>query len=381
MSKSKRHRTKHLLLLAIMMITPIATTCFTENVKAETPTIEPDKTAREAKFTDANELATIELSVRRLDERYQLPLPGAVFALKETMFDEDETIGLDYTEGTILVTGQQAFLRNQKGDKLKIEPDKDYYLKEIFAPLGYRNLGVIYKIHTSKDGAKTAVYTLDKDGNIKDDITHTYKNEVITFDVGNNATYNVELFSVDKNSAKALAGAEFDISTLEVAPDFDLDEAKKIDLSQFKDESKTVTFDADGKISYTDIPRGTLYKLTQTKAPKGYRLNKTSLVFFKGLKNKIIVKHVNNLTGQLSSTVFNTDFDALATDYSVARTTDSANTDARIKLKSSTRLEPFNAESLLRDSKHYFIIVGGAIFLIFIGIVVILYRGKSSEES
>ena len=155
-----------------------------------------------------------------------IPLKGASF----TLFEEDETT--EVAAG--LVTGDDGLVELPEG--VKLDPDKVYKLKEITAPSGYVAKSNAVSVKVS-DYALLEGFT-----------------GLITLEVPNSKdTGRVTVSKLSKETGKALKGAEFTLTK----PD--------------GTSEKLVTNEV-GLATFTGLTLGATYKVEETKAPDGYRL-------------------------------------------------------------------------------------------------------------
>ena len=155
-----------------------------------------------------------------------IPLKGASF----TLFEEDETT--EVASG--LVTGDDGLV--ELPATVKLDPDKIYKLKEITAPTGYV-------------AKSNAVSVKVSDYALLDGFTG-----LITMEVPNTKdTGRITVSKLAKETGKALKGAEFTLTK----PD---------------GSTQTVTTNEVGLATFTGLTLGAKYKVQETKAPDGYRL-------------------------------------------------------------------------------------------------------------
>lgn len=155
-----------------------------------------------------------------------IPLKGASFAL----FEENETT--EVASG--LVTGDGGLV--ELPTTVKLDPDKIYKLKEITAPTGYV-------------AKSNAVSVKVSDYALLDGFTG-----LITMEVPNSKdTGRVTVSKLSKETGKALKGAEFTLTK----PD--------------GTSEKLVTNEV-GLATFTGLTLGAKYKVQETRAPDGYRL-------------------------------------------------------------------------------------------------------------
>ena len=162
-----------------------------------------------------------------------IPLKGASFAL----FEEDETT--EVASG--LVTGDDGLV--ELPATVKLDPDKIYKLKEITAPTGYV-------------AKSNAVSVKVSDYALLDGFTG-----LITMEVPNTKdTGRITVSKLAKETGKALAGAEFTLTK----PDGSI--------------IQTLTTNEVGLATFTGLTLGATYRVQETKAPDGYRLEEDNPV-------------------------------------------------------------------------------------------------------
>lgn len=155
-----------------------------------------------------------------------IPLSGAKF----TLFEENETT--EVASG--LTTGDDGLV--ELPATVKLDPDKVYKLKEITAPKGYV-------------AKSNAVSVKVSDYALLDGFTG-----LITLEVPNSKdTGRVTVSKLSKETGKALKGAEFTLTK----PD---------------GTRETLTTNEVGLATFTGLTLGAKYKVQETKAPDGYRL-------------------------------------------------------------------------------------------------------------
>lgn len=161
-----------------------------------------------------------------------IPLKGASF----TLFEENETT--EVAAG--LTTGDDGLV--ELPASVKLDPDKIYKLKEITAPTGYV-------------AKSNAVSVKVSDYALLDGFTG-----LITMEVPNTKdTGRITVSKLSKETGKALSGAEFTLT--------------KPDGSS----EKLVTNEV-GLATFTGLTLGATYKVEETRAPDGYRLEENNPV-------------------------------------------------------------------------------------------------------
>lgn len=161
-----------------------------------------------------------------------IPLKGASFAL----FEEDETT--EVAAG--LTTGKDGLVELPAA--VKLDPDKVYKLKEITAPKGYVAKSNPVSVKVS-DYALLEGFT-----------------GLITMEVPNSKdTGRVTVSKLSKETGKALKGAEFTLTK----PD---------------GTRETLTTNEVGLATFTGLTLGATYKVEETRAPDGYRLEEDNPV-------------------------------------------------------------------------------------------------------
>ncbi|MFR8481303.1 MAG: SpaA isopeptide-forming pilin-related protein, partial [Varibaculum timonense] len=161
-----------------------------------------------------------------------IPLKGASF----TLFEENETT--EVASG--LTTGDDGLVELPEG--VKLDPDKVYKLKEVQAPKGYVAKSNAVSVRVS-DYALLEGFT-----------------GLITLEVPNSKdTGRITVSKLAKETGKALKGAEFTLTK----PD--------------GTSEKLVTNEV-GLATFTGLTLGAKYKVQETKAPDGYRLEENNPV-------------------------------------------------------------------------------------------------------
>ena len=161
-----------------------------------------------------------------------IPLKGASF----TLFEENETT--EVAAG--LTTGDDGLV--ELPASVKLDPDKIYKLKEVQAPKGYV-------------AKSNAVSVRVSDYALLDGFTG-----LITMEVPNTKdTGRITVSKLSKETGKALSGAEFTLT--------------KPDGSS----EKLVTNEV-GLATFTGLTLGATYKVEETRAPDGYRLEENNPV-------------------------------------------------------------------------------------------------------
>ena len=161
-----------------------------------------------------------------------IPLSGAKF----TLFEEDETT--EVAAG--LTTGDDGLV--ELPATVKLDPDKVYKLKEVQAPKGYVAKSNAVSVRVS-DYALLEGFT-----------------GLITMEVPNSKdTGRVTVSKLSKETGKALAGAEFTLTK----PD---------------GTRETLTTNEVGLATFTGLTLGATYKVEETRAPDGYRLEEDNPV-------------------------------------------------------------------------------------------------------
>lgn len=191
-------------------------------------------------------LGTEKIKIKKEDaDKENVPLEGAVFELR----DESGTNILD-----ILTTDENGEAKTKTSYKYQ-----KYVIKEVEAPDGYF-INPEYAsgkvIIFDKDGDESYVFEVDQDGN-KGSEPYTFKNQ--------RGVWEYQLTKIDKaNPSKVLAGAVFKLQKEVGGKYVDVDPGDNV-----------MTTNASGNIHLKGLDKGVNYRLIETQAPVGYKLDQT----------------------------------------------------------------------------------------------------------
>ncbi len=195
------------------------------------------------------------LNLKKLKEKTETPVQGAVFAIIEVTEDEGESI----KEGKLGTTNAEGMFTIED-----LYVDKTYILKEIRTPSSYEKNTTEYKFKVTVATDELQLQDLSEGKKLESaEITQPTDGSrgILNVKVENTPKYQIVLTKKEQDTGTPIPGVRYNLKG-----------------GNLENEGITIVTDKEGKLTISELSRETEYTLTEVSAV-GYYLMETPIIF------------------------------------------------------------------------------------------------------